>query len=227
MKKIMWQDVLSTLFPKRCIGCETIIPSSQLFLCERCTCNLPFAHLPLNKENFLYEKIDPTAKIEAASSLLFFKKDTLSQKLIHHLKYKNRPELGEWLAKIWFEQNRHNSALAEIESVIPVPIHSKRLKKRNYNQVSLCGRKLASLLNCEYDETTLIRIHHLESQTQSGKYERMNRMKNAFQRTNQEVKHYLLVDDVFTTGATLSSCTKELTKVEGSKVSIFALATTE
>ncbi len=220
----MWQGVLSVLFPKRCIECETIIPQSQNFLCEVCNSHLPFTGIILNKENPLYEKINLTTKIEYASSLLFFKKDNLTQKLIHHLKYKNRPELGEWLAEIWFEQNKNNPALNKIEMVIPVPIHSKRLKKRNYNQISLCAKKLTQLIGCNYNETILVRSHHLESQTQSGKYDRLKRMKNAFQITQEKSGHYLLVDDVFTTGATLTSCTEELLKTKDTKVSIFTIA---
>jgi ComF family protein len=227
MKKIMWQEILSTLFPKRCIGCEIIIPSSQLFLCERCSSGLPFNYLLLNKKNSLYTKINQAVKIESASSLLLFTKENLTQKLIHHLKYKNCPELGSWLAEIWFEQNKHRPDLQEIESIIPVPIHPKRLRERNYNQMTLCCKKLAHLLSCLYDENTLIRIHHMESQTQSGKYERMNRMIDAFQRTNRKSKHYLLVDDVFTTGSTLISCTEKLLEANGAKVSILALATAE
>ncbi len=223
----MWQGVISVLFPKRCIGCEDIIPKSQNFLCDVCSARLPFTEIPLGKENLLYEKINRISETEYASSLLFFKKDNLTQKLIHYLKYKNLPELGEWLAEIWVEKNRNNPALNEIETIIPVPIHPKRLKNRNYNQISLCVKKLARLLDCKYDETILIRTHHLESQTESGKYDRLKRMKGAFQLTNEKPGHYLLVDDVHTTGATLISCTEELLKIKDAKVSVFTLAMTD
>lgn len=220
----MWQEVLNMLFPKKCINCEIIIPSSQLYLCEVCKTKLPFTGIILNNENYLCEKLNLITKIESASALLNFTKNNITQKLIHHLKYKNMPELGEWLAEIWFQNNKDNPFLKKIETVIPVPIHPKRLKNRNYNQLTLCGKRLADLLNCEYDEYTLKRIYHLKSQTQSGKYERMERMKNTFQRTNSKKSHFLLVDDVFTTGSTLIYCTEELLKIKTSQVSIFTLA---
>lgn len=220
----MWQEVINMLFPKKCINCELIIPTSQSYLCETCKAKLPFTGIKLNNENFLYEKLNAITKIESASALLYFNKNNITQQLIHNIKYKNLPELGEWLAEVWVHSNENNPFLKQVKTVIPVPVHPKRLKKRNYNQITLCAKKLADLLGCEFDETTLERTHHLKSQTQCGKYERMERMKNAFRRTSSKESHFLLVDDVFTTGSTLVYCTEELLKNNGSKVSTFTLA---
>lgn len=220
----MWQEILSTLFPMRCIGCEIIISSTQSYLCENCKANLPFTHMPFIRDNSIYDKISESVKIEFASSLLFFSKKNITQKLIHHLKYKNKPEIGSWLAEIWYRQNQDNPYLKEVNTIIPVPIHYKRFKQRNYNQIILCCKRLASLMNCNFDEHLLERVIHMESQIESNKDERMNRMKKAFIRTNQSSSHYLLVDDVLTTGATLISCAHELLKIQNSQVSIFTLA---
>ena len=197
----MWQEILSTLFPMRCIGCEIIISSTQSYLCENCKANLPFTHIPFIRDNSIYDKISESVKIEFASSLLFFSK-------------KN----------IWYMQNQDNPYLKEVNTIIPVPIHYKRFKQRNYNQIILCCKRLASLMNCNFDEHLLERVIHMESQIESNKDERMNRMKKAFIRTNQSSSHYLLVDDVLTTGATLISCAHELLKIQNSQVSIFTLA---
>jgi competence protein ComFC len=222
----MWQEILSTLFPNRCIGCETIISSSQPYLCEMCKANLPFIHTPFNSTNAIHSQINKSVKIEFASSLLLFSKENITQQLIHHLKYKNKPEIGSWLAEIWFKQNENNPYLKEIKTIIPVPIHSKRYKKRSYNQITLCCKKLATLLHCNLDEHTLQRVSHMESQTQSNKEDRIKKMKNAFKRNSKNSSHYLLVDDVLTTGATLIACTQELLKIKNSQVSIFTLAAT-
>lgn len=222
----MWQEILSTLFPNRCIGCETIISSSQQYLCEICKANLPFTHIPFNNTNIIHNQISKSVKIEFASSLLFFSKENITRQLIHHLKYKNKPEIGSWLAEIWFMQNEGNPCLKDIKTIIPVPIHPKRYKKRSYNQIMLCCQKLATLLHCNLDEHLLQRVSHTESQTQSSKEERLKKMKNAFKRNSKSSDHYLLVDDVLTTGATLIACTQELIKTKNSQVSIFTLAAT-
>lgn len=222
----MWQEILSTLFPNRCIGCETIISSSQHYVCEKCKAHLPFTYIPFDNANSIHSQLNNSAKIEFASSLLFFSKENITQQLIHHLKYKNKPEIGSWLAEIWFMQNENNPCLKEVKTVVPVPIHSKRYKKRNYNQILLCCKKLTTLMNCNFDEHVLQRVSHTKSQTQSNREERIKKMENAFIRNSNYSSHYLLVDDVLTTGATLIACTQELLKTDDSQVSIFTLATT-
>ncbi|MDR3271942.1 MAG: ComF family protein [Flavobacteriaceae bacterium] len=206
------------------MNCGLITPDAQEFLCEKCKNSLPLTGMILGSDNEIHAKINETTRVKYASSLLFFHQENIAQTLIHHMKYKNFPELGTLLAEIWLEENKNNPVLSEIESVIPVPIHAKRERKRGYNQVELCTQWLAERLNCKFDNQALVRVHHLESQTKSGKYERLERMKNAFRRTNSEAKHYLLVDDVFTTGATLTACTEELLKIPETEVSIFTLA---
>ena len=206
------------------MNCEVIIPETQEFLCENCKNSLPLTGMILDSGHELHAKINETARIKYASSLLFFEQGNMAQKLIHYMKYKNFPELGAWLADLWLAENKNNPALSEIEAVVPVPIHAKRERKRGYNQVEACAKRLAERLNCSFDNQVLVREHHLESQTASGRYERLGRMKNAFRRTNSEAKHYLLVDDVFTTGATLTACAEELLKVPETVVSVFTLA---
>lgn len=220
----MIRFVLYSLFPNRCLICNSIIPEFQKFVCLKCFSNLAFSYFTFGKDNFSYEQISKFTSLEYASSLLLFHKKNATQKLIHQMKYKNKPEIGEWLAEIWFNSNKNNEKLREIECVIPVPIHAKRLKKRGYNQVEKCSKKLAHLLNCEYDDYTLKRIHHAESQTFSNREHRLSKMKNSFQKTNNKESHFLLVDDVLTTGATLSSCIEVLKQnSEQTKISVFTL----
>ncbi|TWP30895.1 ComF family protein [Apibacter muscae] len=220
----MWQTFLSSLFPLRCFGCGLIIPTHQKYLCEKCLGRMPYTHWRLDSENCMYEKINSLVNIESASALLFFDKDNLTQKLIHFLKYKNYPELGSWMADLWFENHKNQTFLKDIKSVVPVPIHRKRLKLRGYNQVVPCAQRLAHLLNCEYNDSTLERTLHKKSQTTLNKFDRIAKMKNTFTRINNHSSHYLIVDDVFTTGSTIVSCAEELLKNPQSKVSVFTLA---
>ncbi|MGM5630428.1 ComF family protein [Apibacter raozihei] len=223
----MWQEVLSVLFPKRCINCDLIIPFHQKFVCESCSSVLPFTGIPFSSDNYLKEKINNHVKIEYASSLLIFKKNNITQKLVHYLKYKNCPEIGSWMAEIWFELNKNNSNLKQIDYVVPVPIHYKRFEKRTYNQIELCAETLSKLLNCTYEPQILKRIYHLDSQTNSGKWERLQRIQGAFQKNISKKGHFLLVDDVLTTGATLIACATELLKTEETKISIFTLSSAQ
>ena len=149
------------------------------------------------------------------------------QYLLHELKYKSNQEIGIFLGKLI------GGELAEIsrkfDCIIPVPLHPKKLFKRGYNQSELLANGIRKILSTDLVINNLERILFTETQTKKSKNERIKNMKGAFAVVNKkalENKKVLLIDDVFTTGATLAECINELNKVKGIEVSIAVLART-
>ena len=152
------------------------------------------------------------------------------KKLIHQLKYKNNQEvgafLGNWFGKKLLESDKFN----DIDYIIPVPLHKKKLIQRGYNQLTKFGEKLSEIFCIQYIENVLIRTSTANTQTFKKRIERFKNLETKFSVSNLDLlnnKHILLIDDVVTTGATLEACCKELLKAKNVKISIITLALTE
>jgi ComF family protein len=168
--------------------------------------------------------------VEIATSLLRFEKKGITQRLMHHLKYKGQQELGtlfgEWLGE---EMALHDHSKA-IDLVIPVPLHRRRLRKRGYNQVERFGKALASTLNIPYCDHILSKKNSTNSQVFKQRFKRFLSVSEGdvvFLVDRPELvsdKHILLVDDIVTTGATLENCALELLKARGSRISLATIA---
>ncbi len=217
----MIDDLIDFIFPRRCISCEVILAKSQNFLCEFCKNDLPLTYWKLNTENLIYKKLGKEIPLESACASFYFYEGSVSQKLIHSLKYKRQDRVGNLLAYYLFENIRN--ATHKPDCIVPVPIHPKKLKIRGYNQLDILGERLAEKMNVDYIKDALQRNTHQESQTQKGKLERAQRLKNTFSVLNADDiigKHVLLIDDVFTTGSTLLNCGKNIISLQNTKLSV-------
>ena len=123
---------------------------------------------------------------------------------------------------------RKETAIREnIDYVIPVPLHRKKLRKRGYNQVSAFGKRLAHHLNAEFLENALIKTANTKTQTKKGRISRWQNNKALYLLNDPKLlqhKNILLVDDVITTGATMEICAKTLNEAKGVTLYITSMA---
>ena len=115
----------------------------------------------------------------------------------------------------------------EIDSIIPVPLHPKKLKIRGFNQSNLIAKGIQNISSTPIDSQSLQRIEFTESQTNKNRLERWDNVNTAFKVVNDEAfkgKHILLVDDIFTTGATMEACIKTIQNKMDCKCSVITLA---
>ena len=164
---------------------------------------------------------------EFGASMLYFNKKGISQNLIHNLKYKKRQEIGTYLGDLYATDLIHLETFKEIDFIIPVPLHKKRFHERGYNQVTTFCKAIEKNLSIPMLEDVLVKTQHLKSQTNKSKEGRVENNKNVFSIKNQhkiEGKHLLIIDDVFTTGATMEACAKEILKIKNTKISILTMA---
>jgi ComF family protein len=130
------------------------------------------------------------------------------------LKYSNKPEiarpLGQWLAQAWLAQNKSQNFI-----VVPVPLHKDRQTQRGYNQAELIARSFGQVLGVQVSSQALIRHQSTQAQFGLSIAERRQNLEQAFtlgqafkrQRPQQPV---LLLDDIYTTGATVEAATQVL-----------------
>ncbi|QSB29303.1 ComF family protein [Flavobacterium sp. CLA17] len=199
----------------------------ETVLCSKCRHEMPLTQYYLDSKNEAVKKFYGKIDIEHASAFLYFNKKGIVQELIHNLKYKAREEIGTILGNWYVEDLKKLKLETPFDVVIPVPLHKRKFKERGYNQVSTFGKALAEGLNITYDDAVLYRKIYSKTQSKKNLLGRSENIENIFDVTfsaESHHKHFLIVDDVLTTGATLEACSRALLKIPGAKISIVCMA---
>jgi ComF family protein len=223
----MFESIINLFFPKSCSGCDTILLANEKILCTICRHNIPVTNHHLLKENEAYKKFYGRIPIEYASAFLYFHKKGIVQELIHNLKYKGHEEIGTLLGEWYSEDLREKLILLKPDEIIPVPLHKKKHHERGFNQVTTFGQALSEKLNLKYNDTILHRKVYSKTQSKKNLLNRTEGIESIFDVTFTEDdfnKHFILIDDVITTGATLEACSHALLKIPGAKISIVCMA---
>ncbi len=223
-------DMVGLLFPNLCNACGIQLYHGESLICTKCLYNLPYTDYHLHAENRVAKQLWGRLPFNAAMAMLYFKKGGTVQNLIHSLKYKNQTGVGVKLGNLLGERLILGSNYANIDVIIPVPLHQKKEKSRGYNQSKYIANGIAEVLKIPVCENILQRNTATATQTKKARYTRYENMKAVFSINQTEQisgKHVLLVDDVITTGATLEACGLELIDAGVLKISIAALAFAE
>lgn len=225
----MLKNLINLIYPKICFGCKSLLLKNETTICSECLLGLPETYHYKIKDNDVAKKFYGIVPIEFGISLLYFKSDGIVKQLIHNLKYKEQEEIGSILGNYYSADLKNLISDYKVSEIIPVPLHPKKLKKRGYNQVTTFCQSLSNNLNVPLNEKLLVRNLYTETQTLKDKEARQFK-ENLFEAkfSQQDIgKHFLLVDDVITTGATLEKCANALLKIPNSKVSIVTIAFTQ
>lgn len=223
-------DFIALLFPQLCHACGESLVTHEDLICTDCLYNLPYTNFHQQPDNIVMRQFWGKVKIDAAYALFYFTKGGKVQQLMHQLKYNNAPMVGNKLGDIAGRQLAQTQHFNSFDAIIPVPLHTKRLRKRGYNQSACFAEGLAVTLNTQVIINNLIRTKATETQTHKSRFERSANMRDVFAVADMETlanKHVLLVDDVVTTGSTLEACAQALLTVPGLKLSIATIAYAE
>ena len=201
--------------------------SNEIVICTHCRHEMPLTQYHLDSKNEAVKKFYGKIEIQHASTFLYFNKKGMVQELIHNLKYKGHEEIGFVLGNWYVENLKELNLEIPFEVVIPVPLHKRKFRERGYNQVSTFGKALAGGLNIAFDDTVLYRKKYSKTQSKKNLSGRSENIENIFDVRFSEKnhnKHFLIVDDVLTTGATLEACSRALLRIPGAKISIVCMA---
>ena len=222
-------DFFNLLYPRLCPGCNKLRKQGEKEICVSCAYQLPYTDFHLYPENALAKQFWGRVPLNAAMALLYFTKGGRTQNLIHHLKYKDQPEIGVFLGRAIGLRLLQSEAYSGIDLLLPVPLHPRRERWRGYNQSDYIARGIAESLNTTFNNNILYRSISTATQTKKDRYNRFENLQQAFIVKQPQViknKHVLLVDDVITTGATLEACVQALLQHQPFKISVAAAAFT-
>lgn len=220
-KKKVYDIPLDLLYPRQCPFCQRIAGYGRL-ICSDCEKEVPYLEEPFCMKCGKPFSIEEEAKEYCRDCQLhkrsfirnygLLRYESKVKKSIYAFKYANKREYADWYAK---ELVKRYGALwknFQIDGIIPVPVHKKKRKQRGYNQAEILGRKLGELLEIPCISKGLVRTVDTTPQKELDHKQRYKNLKSAFSigHIPEEVHIVLLVDDIYTTGATMEACSSLL-----------------
>lgn len=226
----MLSDFLALFFPPYCLTCSEPLVKGEKLVCTACFYALPQVTYHEGLDNIVAQKFYGRVPIKHALAMYKFRKAGKVQTLLHCLKYKQQPNIGKVLGQL-YGANLKKAYLAKgFDLIIPVPLHSSKLRQRGYNPSDYFAQGLAEMLNIPWNNRCLKRTRATPTQTQKGQLERFKNVEDAFCVTDASAvfdKRLLLVDDVVTTGATLEACSAVLLAAGSREISVATIAAAE
>ncbi|MCX8011693.1 MAG: ComF family protein [Desulfobacterota bacterium] len=231
--------IVDFIFPPKCLICDSKeLHQEDSFICEACFSKIPFISPPFCErcgKPFFTESIRNYLCGECMGKELFFnqvqaigKYEGVLKIIIHNFKYHLNFSMIK-LFNMLLENLLHSRKifLNFYDLIIPVPLHQSRLRERGFNQAVILGKILSRRYRIPLKFTTLERIKPTSPQVRLPVKTRRLNVRNAFRVKNPAVvegKRILIVDDVYTTGATINECAQILKKSGASIVDGLVIA---
>jgi ComF family protein len=156
--------------------------------------------------------------------------DDLARQLVSRMKYSDRSDLARWMG-LWMVRAGHD-LLKDVDVIVPVPLHPSRLRQRRYNQAAELSRSIARKAKVDFKAMALQRKRSTRQQVGLTEKERDRNVSGAFivperQKIEIQGRRVLLIDDVYTTGATAKAATRALKRGGASAIDVLVFAKVE
>ncbi|MBR1793271.1 MAG: ComF family protein [Bacteroidales bacterium] len=220
------QELLRLFFPAICYGCGQPLEGDEQSLCVHCMSHLPLARNAAIVDNATELRLMGRVHFDAAASYMYFKQGLVSQRIVHAIKYRGDEALGLRMGLLMGRDLAQCGRFDSVDCLVPVPLHRSKLWQRGYNQSLLLCQGIAKTFPRPIVADALVRVIATDTQTDKDRIGRMDNIHKAFMVRNVSAlqgRHVLLVDDVLTTGATLSECADVVLALPDTKVSIATL----
>ncbi len=230
--------LLDTFFPWKCISCKKGVHFSYP-LCKKCQKNIPINYsfiCPVCKKriiNFSKRSCFCKTHINALGVVSFYE-NSIIRKTIHFFKYQPILSLQKPLSDLMIKFLKETNFFSEIDKknilLIPIPLHKRKRRQRGFNQSELLAKAVASHFSLNFYPKILFRIKNNSPQAKTNDFiEREKNTKDIFQISNSNLnliknKWIILIDDVYTSGATMQEAAKILKKNGAKKVIGLVLA---
>lgn len=224
--KYFANNLFDFILPRFCCSCKTKLSVNQDTMCVDCLSKIQRSNSSRLKREF-ERKFMNNKIISEFYSPFVFEKDKELQHAIHTLKYDKKFPVGIFLGKVLAAEIKSSKTNWKFDLIIPIPLHQLKKAERGYNQAYYIAKGVGKIFKVKVSDRSVKRIKYTESQTTMNLNEREENISGAFKvKWNTQVrgKNILLLDDVITTGATISECGKILLEAGASKVYAASIA---
>ena len=221
------------LMPRECPVCGQRLGMNEEFLCLNCAADLPLTYFWERTHNPMADRLNAALLDQEgmpyafAAALMFYDEDVPYKMIPRKLKYEYGLGLGRHFARMLGRYLAGSEVFRNVDTVIPVPLHWMRRFRRGYNQAAVIAKAVAGEMGAAFRDDILRRTRRTATQTRLGGEDRARNVTAAFsvrkgkvpgapeavsgeKESVGQMKHVLLVDDVFTTGATTAECFRTL-----------------
>ncbi len=212
----MFKNYLTELFdfilPRFCPGCKSKLTPIERVVCTNCLSELRVVESDLIKTEY-QRKFESKKIISGFVSQYVFEKDKELQHIIHALKYDKKFLIGKFLGENLGKEFTSQFHSWNIDLIISIPLHHLKKAERGFNQSYYIAKGIAIATGIPFSTRAVKRTRFTQSQTTMTLKEREENIEGAFKvrkTENVKRKNVLLVDDVMTTGATISECGRVL-----------------
>lgn len=216
-------SLVQTLFPSTCACCGDILMPGEKQLCINCLADLTATRYTSHNDNRTERLLGGRIAFSKATSIFIFRHGNTVQKTVHAMKFHGDSDLCLLMGRQMGLELLASGRFDDIDLLIPVPLHWWRRLRRGYNQSELLCRGIAQVMHREVNTRALRRHRYTHQQSLQASSDREKNVQGAFSLRRPDDlagRHILLVDDVLTTGATISSCCDALKNVNNLKISI-------
>lgn len=221
--------ILSLFYPDRCPVCHGVLRGKG-DICPSCRRYLHYIKEPrclkcgkeIEKEEQEYCRDCQRFHHTYDRGRSVFVYDEVMRRSISMFKYHNRREYAKFYAREMHDYCGSFIHSFEPDVILPVPVHKKKKRQRGFNQAELVAKELGKLMNVSVDSNYLLRKENTVPQKELTRQQRKENLKNAFEicETGKVYEKVLLVDDIYTTGATMDAVSEILRKNQ-SKIIFF------
>lgn len=230
------QSLTDLMLPPQCLACDCRVAGDGV-LCPTCWASFRLIERPYCERlgaPFPYDMGDGAESAEAIADPPPFRRcravaafDDVARNLVHGLKYRDRLELANWMGA-WMAR-AGSDLFGDVDLIAPVPMHRWRLWSRRFNQSAILAAAVAACISKPLSTGALRRIKRTRQQVGLTASERDRNVRGAFkvledQRLAIAGRSILLVDDVYTTGATVKAATRTLLRAGAASVDVLVFA---
>jgi len=228
------------LYPRLCAGCGEVLRDGEAQLCAECRAQIALTEEAWHRGNALEQLFRsyapygrderPGDKLVRGAAYSYYHRETAIRAVIRTMKFRRDPMLARWLGQ---EAARHvlqgesgECFFADVDLLLPIPLHSDRLRERGFNQSERIAQGISDVTGIVVDTTHLVRTVATEQQSRKTLRERAELGTIFAVERPEELRgrHVMLVDDVVTSGTTLARAMEVLHPVRGCTYSVFVLA---